>query len=288
MRLTSAILAGVLAVAGLSPIGRYTTEAVAPISTTPDPVGLHLHIDHRRPLVLRIDRRGPGRLVEAFGDLRTAEDIAVLVPGANTTLRSVLDQSQGASTQLTRAARSIRAQAARLDPRVRMAAVAWLGYHPPSIASLSTLTSTSAVAASRSLDRFLANLPATAHVTLLCHSYGSVVCAYAAHRAKAVNIVAIGSPGMDVRRAADIGGTARIWSMRTSNDPILLTPFVRFGDLGHGTDPTDPAFGATRLATGSARGHSDYYKPGTTALVNLAKVVIGDTDTGRGGVEVLK
>jgi hypothetical protein len=44
--------------------------------------------------------------------------------------------------------------------------------------------------------------------------------------------------------------------------------------LGFGTDPVSPAFGARVFAAGPA-GHSDYLRPGSLSLRNLALITLG-------------
>jgi len=46
--------------------------------------------------------------------------------------------------------------------------------------------------------------------------------------------------------------------------------------VGFGTDPVSPAYGARVFAAGDG-GHSDYFKPGSTSLANLTRIVLGET-----------
>ncbi|CAM5454261.1 hypothetical protein SVIOM74S_00907 [Streptomyces violarus] len=81
------------------------------------------------------------------------------------------------------------------------------------------------------------------------------------------DLVVLGSPGM---RADDVAGlrrtNARVWAAKDPTDWIDNVPNVRFAGLGHGTDPTDPAFGARRVPADEARGHAGYFAPGTDSL----------------------
>jgi hypothetical protein len=45
--------------------------------------------------------------------------------------------------------------------------------------------------------------------------------------------------------------------------------------IGFGTDPMSPGFGARVFATGGG-GHSDYFRPGSVSLRNLAWIALGD------------
>jgi len=52
-------------------------------------------------------------------------------------------------------------------------------------------------------------------------------------------------------------------------------PHVQLLGIGFGTDPMSPEFGARAFATGDG-GHSDYLRPGSAALRNLAYIALGD------------
>ncbi|MEU8432349.1 alpha/beta hydrolase [Streptomyces sp. NPDC029216] len=221
---------------------------------------------------LDFDGRGPGRAVEVFGDLGTADRIAVLVPGSDTTLDTYRRFRDGALSLHRRLA----------EEHPRSAVVAWLGYDTPGTVSTTVLTADRADLAAAELGPFLSRLQglagADARISLLCHSYGSVVCARTATGPRVTDIALFGSPGTGSASAAELpAGGARIWAGRGSEDWIGGVPHVRFGGVGFGTDPVDPAFGARVFAAGTA-GHSDYLKPGTTSLDSLARIVMGPAE----------
>ncbi|WP_166427692.1 alpha/beta hydrolase [Nonomuraea mesophila] len=118
-----------------------------------------------------------GRLVKIYGDLRTASRVVVIVPGTDTTAQTFDDGTHRPGG----AARALLAEAARLAPRARLAVVAWLGYDAPRTLSLDTIGDGAARAGAAELRRTVAELRGRtdAPVALLCHSYGSVVCARA-------------------------------------------------------------------------------------------------------------
>jgi hypothetical protein len=229
-------------------------------------------VDGRR--LLALDPRGDGRVVEAFGDLEHAEHIAVLVPGCGPSLSDFTTSPSKASPRKN--ARSLLAELRRIAPETKTAVVAWVGYDTPEVINLSAVRSERAEVGARDLARLTTLLPAKADVTLICHSYGSVTCGLAAKAARAENLVALGSPGMDASTAADLGTTARVWAARTVDDPIRFVPYTRVLGLGHGTDPVSPAFGARVFSTGSVAGHDSYYANGSESLANLARIVLGD------------
>ncbi|WP_405979972.1 alpha/beta hydrolase [Streptomyces sp. NBC_00158] len=217
---------------------------------------------------LGFDGRGQGRAVEVFGDLGSADRIAVLVPGSDTNLDTYQRFREGAL--------SLRQRLQAEHPR--SAVVAWLGYDTPGTVSTTVLTADRADRAAAELGPFLSGLrglaPADARISLLCHSYGSVVCGRTRTGPEVTDMALYGSPGTGAATAGKLPTGARVWAGRGSGDWIGNVPHVRLGGVGFGTDPVDPAFGARPFAAGSA-GHSDYLKPGTESLGSLARIVIG-------------
>ncbi|WP_328909140.1 alpha/beta hydrolase family protein [Streptomyces sp. NBC_00234] len=237
------------------------------------------HGDRRRAAVLRamadpgrrflsFDGRDGGRTTEVFGDLAHAGRIAVLVPGSDTSLDAYGRLGAGAA-------------ALRRELGDSAAVVAWLGYRTPGTASHEVLTDGSAVAAAPRLASFVGELSAVrpdSRITLLCHSYGSVVCARAAAELPVDGIVLYGSPGTGADTAGSLRTTATVWAGRSTGDWIAAVPHGRIGlgftTIGFGPDPMSPAFGAQVFDAGSG-GHSDYLRPGSVPLRNMARIVNG-------------
>ncbi|MFJ3922708.1 alpha/beta hydrolase [Streptomyces sp. NPDC090022] len=217
---------------------------------------------------LAFDGHGKGRAVEVFGRLATADRVTVLVPGSDTTLDTYQRFRAGAVALQQRLERE----------HPESAVVAWLGYDAPGTVSPTVATTGRADEAARELAPFLDRLPALtapgARLSLLCHSYGSVVCARTRTGPAVTDMVLYGSPGTGAGAAAALPTGARVWAGRGSRDWIAHVPHVRFAGIGFGTDPVDPAFGARPFAAGAA-GHSDYLKPGTRSLDSLAAIVLG-------------
>lgn len=227
---------------------------------------------------LSFDGRDGGRSAEVFGDLARAERIAVVVPGA--------DISVDADWRLRHAARALHRE---LSPR--SAVIAWLGYRTPSTVSLAVANERRGRDAAPALNAFVEELTRarpTARISLVCHSYGSVVCAHAASRPGVRDIVLAGSPGTGYRDLAGLHTRATVWAGRGARDWVADVPHVKvelgFCSVGLGTDPVSPAFGARRFAAGDG-GHSDYFKPGSPALRNIARIVSGEppVSTSSGG-----
>ncbi|MGW0202669.1 alpha/beta hydrolase, partial [Nonomuraea sp. NPDC003201] len=148
-----------------------------------------------------------GRLVRVYGNLATADRVAVIVPGADTTVATFDDGTKRPGG----AARALLAEAARLAPRERLAVVAWLGYDSPPTLSLGVLTSDAAAKGARALRRTITELHAhtPAPIALLCHSYGSVLCAKAVPGLPVTDLAVFGSPGLDTPSAATLTQPAR-------------------------------------------------------------------------------
>jgi hypothetical protein len=227
---------------------------------------------------LSFDPSGDGRGIEVVGDLAHAKRIAVVVPGAGNTL-SNFDSVKGTGG----GAESLYTEAQDLGARGSVAVIAWLGYDPPSFDSMHIATLGHAEKGAKSLRAFLTQLKTVnkAPVTLLCHSYGSVVCGQAAHKVNVTDIAVFGSPGMGVGSVSGLDTSARVWAGRADSDAIADVPHVQVNllgvDLGFGDDPIDPAFGA-RLFDAGKGGHSDYLRTGDTALRNLALIAMGRGD----------
>ncbi|WP_392673514.1 alpha/beta hydrolase [Streptomyces sp. LN785] len=244
------------------------------------------HGDRRRAAALRafadparhflsFDGRDGGRGAEVFGDLSTARRIAVLVPGAGI--------SVDAYGRLRAGAVALRRQLGDGS-----AVIGWLGYETPAMVGRAAVTTGRAEEAAPGLRAFLGELhrarPA-ARTSLLCHSYGSVVCAEAAPGLDVADIVLYGSPGTGVGDVSALHTPATVWAGRGGDDWIAGVPHVQlrlpFCTIGFGTDPVSPEFGARRFEAGDG-GHSDYLKPGSVSLRSLARIVSGGTGTGTG------
>jgi hypothetical protein len=226
---------------------------------------------------LSFDPRGTGRAVEVVGDLARAKRVAILVPGADTTLATFDARGRRPYSTPGGGARALLQQARRLDRDPKLAVIAWLGYSPPTVTSAGVITDLRADAGATQLRRLvddLHDINPVARTTLLCHSYGSVVCGEAVKSLSVNDIAAFGSPGMSTSTANELGTHARIWAGRGARDWMQFVPHVRVFGLGFGTDPVSPSFGARVFAAGPG-GHSDYLRPGSVSLRNLALIALG-------------
>jgi Alpha/beta hydrolase len=226
--------------------------------------------------LLGYDPRGDGRVTLVLGELASARRVAVIVPGSGWSLRKLFREARTGADPIA-AARTLRDQLHRLDPAGRVAVVVWLGYDAPENIDRQAMRSERAVAGAGALARFVEGLPHDATVSLLCHSYGAVVCGRAAAGTRVGDLVALAAPGMDVASATGLRSSARVWAARIADDPIRFVPNLRVAGFGHGADPTAPGFGARVFRTGTASGHDRYYAPGGESLGNLARIVLERT-----------
>ncbi|NUW00404.1 alpha/beta hydrolase [Streptomyces sp. CAI 127] len=218
---------------------------------------------------LSFDGRDGGRSVEVVGELPSARRIAVLVPGAGVGL--------DAYWRLRRDARALHRELGEGG-----AVIVWLGYRSPATISPAALTTGRADKAAPGLralvDEVRAVRPA-ARISLLCHSYGSVICARSAPGTSADAVVLYGSPGVAAEDAGSLRTGARVWAGRGGDDWIAHVPHVRVrvpfvATVGFGTDPVAEEFGAEVFDAGDG-GHSDYLLRGSRSLTNLARIVAG-------------
>ncbi|MFJ5557849.1 alpha/beta hydrolase [Streptomyces sp. NPDC093250] len=165
--------------------------------------------------LLYFDGRGAGLVTEVLGDLAGAGRVAVLAPGSDTSI-----DTYG----------RFRAAALTLNERLgeRAAVVAWLGYETPGTFSTAVATTGRAEEAAPGLRALVDDVRAVAgqraRVSLLCHSYGSVVCARAADGLDVDDIALLGSPGTSADTAADLHTRARIWPARGAEDWVENVP----------------------------------------------------------------
>ncbi|MFI2238026.1 alpha/beta hydrolase [Streptomyces chrestomyceticus] len=235
---------------------------------------------------LDADAEGDGQAVEVLGDLAHARRIAVLVPGSDTTV-DTFDHLGSRHGSVGGGIRALYDEMRRLTPGTRVAVVGWYGYRAPRTKSRYTVTGGRADEGAgllRDQLQELRRIRPGAGVTLLCHSYGSVVCADAVRgtgrqvQSALSAVVVFGSPGLGVESASELGLRVPFWAGRGSGDWIANVPHVQLslpsGSLGFAADPAAAGFGARKLPTGDSQ-HGDYLRPGSLSLRNIALISLG-------------
>ncbi|MDF9803476.1 hypothetical protein M2436_002023 [Streptomyces sp. HB372] len=226
--------------------------------------------------ILAFDPSGRGRAAEVFGNLDRAARVSVVVPGVDTHLLT-LERSTRAYRAPVGMAKSLYEAERSASPGTRTAVIAWADYTAPAGLGMDAALGGLAANGAIRLNAMVGALPGASKVSLFCHSYGSVVCGVAAHRAhdRVADIAVAGSPGMRAANAGQLETGARIWATRDGDDWIGDVPHLEWGGIGHGADPVDPAFGARIVSAAGAAGHSGYFEPGTESLDNFAAIGVG-------------
>lgn len=222
--------------------------------------------------LLALDESGAGRIVEVLGDLATADHIAVLVPGNDNHLGNYFDPYR--PTRPRANGLTVLRTMSEIVPQGRCAVVVWLGYCTPN-GFVEAVSRRPAQHGAGDLARLTHVLPRTAHITLVGHSYGAVVCGLALARARAKDCVVLGSPGMGGGSVAELGFSGRLWAALGEQDWIRFFPRGMWGDVGHGPSPLRAGFGAVRFATGPIPGHCSYYVEGSESVRNIARICLG-------------
>ncbi len=226
-----------------------------------------------RRRLLTFDPTKDGRVVEVFGDVPSSTHVAVIVPGMDNDITDYLGLRVRAENLLAEMAR-----VAAADETV--AVVLWLGYDTPDL-SVTRLVregggSQKAKEGAQVLLEdvaFLRRVSPGAQVTVVGHSYGTVVVGRAMREGLDVDhVVAVGSPGMDARDRSDLKSpTVSLWATRhRGEDLIPLVPT-------HGEDPAARGFHAKRFRSDGVKHHSDYFRKDTVALGNIARIATGGT-----------
>ncbi|MET9275483.1 alpha/beta hydrolase [Kribbella sp. NPDC003557] len=216
-----------------------------------------------------VDPDGQGRAVEVLGDLRQAENVAVLVPGMGNSLDTFRGQSD-------------RGGLIKQEAGPGTAVVVWLDYDSPH-GLVEAASKDAAIEGGPRLAGFLNELDELkaddTDVTLVAHSYGTDVAAQAVMAgARPKRLVMTGSPGIAkyVDEAADfVQPPTRLYTERAPGDYVSYSEW-------HGPDPATFPDGI-RMATADPRGddpvsvhwHNEYYRPNSEALRNIGRVVRG-------------
>lgn len=250
--------------AGLKRADRFAADLTAPSAAVAQLVGFGA---------------SNGALVAAvvLGDLDTASNVTVNVPGATTTLVS--------STEKVTAANDLLSSARKLNTADSFAVVSWFGYRAPGFAEVPRQDRASAGGAN--LASFLDGIadsrstpPGT--MTVLGHSYGSTTAAeaLAQTRYRVDTFVTYGSVGFtDATKPAQLN-VDRVYATEGANDHTAI-----LGRIGR-TDPRDlpgvhtfsaEAAPGTQAVTGHdmypERGGVGYLSRGSTSQQAIARII---------------
>lgn len=282
---------------------RAAQEALATIAGGRDPVT-------GRPITTQLYTYDPsafagdGAVAISAGDLGTADNVAVVVPGFGT-------DGESAPYQAERA-RTLHESCRFLEPGESNATMFWIGYDAPDNAPWDEGWDGAGVVNEAMAERGGARLAdmldglrdsrdgSPAHLTAIGHSYGSTTTGHAAHDhgIPVDDVVFVGSPGVggDTEHARDTGvDPDHVWAGANSRDPIAnlgnhgAVHLETLGGGGLGDDPAEDDFGATRFraesttradndGVGGLGDHSKYFDHDTESLHNISQVVNGSYD----------
>jgi pimeloyl-ACP methyl ester carboxylesterase len=213
-----------------------------------------------------------------YGDLDTAEDVGVYVPGVGNDVGDLGDLGDDA--------RAVADAARAAAPAASVATIAWLGYRPPgNVVAPTAWVEGRAAAGGAALAGDLAGLAATRaagpdrgtglpRVTVVAHSYGTVVVDRAAEVAgelAADALVLLGSPGMD--NVASELEAEEVYEASSPMDPVTWLFDV------HGTETDHEDFGATPLPADWDTWHSWYLEQDRPTLAAIGEVVADEHET---------
>jgi pimeloyl-ACP methyl ester carboxylesterase len=228
---------------------------------------------------------GQGRAAIVVGDLDTAQNVAVAVPGLTSDVPSYMDNLTGNALNLYGEARAA-------APGESTAVVAWMGYDAPDFATVGS--DDQAEAGAKLLAGDVRDIQTTRagnppHLTVVGHSYGSTTTGLAASKEgmRVDDLVLIGSPGAGhANTAGDLHMSGdHVYVGSNSSDTVTYRTRTAFGWDPLGQDPAGDEFGATRFqaeatdrnpAVPGIADHSKYYDPGSESLYNISSVVTGD------------
>ncbi|WP_017586347.1 alpha/beta hydrolase [Nocardiopsis ganjiahuensis] len=225
--------------------------------------------------LLACDGTEDGRIVEELGDAATADHVAVLVPGNDNYLGNYFNQKR--ATRPRANAETLLNTMREVAPGERVAVVVWVGYRTPRGFG-EAVSRRPAMDGARDLARLTRFLPSSARVTLVGHSYGTVVCGLALEQGRVSDCVALGSPGMGTRTRQELGFEGNLWAALGPSDWIRFFPRGHVGEVGHGPSPMRRGYGARVFETGDIPGHCSYYLQGSESVRNIARIALGRYD----------
>ncbi|MGE2734770.1 alpha/beta hydrolase [Mycolicibacterium vaccae] len=282
-------LAGLAARPDLTADQRATLDAIDQAVNHPDGTPRA----DRQLLIVDLDNGAP-RVAVAIGDVEKADNVSVFVPGTGGVPYDKVNSGNDLPTYVQQAAdlkRRTDEVLSRTKPGDTSATIAWLGYDPPDNLAEAGLARY-ADAAAPDLASFVNGLDSSRdtdpHLTVIGHSYGSVVASEALQRGTAAdNVIFTGSPGLETNPLQYFSDPTpeklhltpgHVFVQHADNDPVanlgrynaaVISNLPGFIDLSTNAETTP--FGPTA----AAGGHSEYFNVDTTALYNQAVVVAG-------------
>lgn len=240
---------------------------------------------------------GDGAVAMAVGDLDSADNVAIVVPGFGT-------DAESAGFMADRVGRMYESSRV-LDPGQSNASLFWVGYDAPDNLPWREGWDAGGVVSERMAQRGGERLADTidglreartgprAHLSVVGYSYGSTTTgsALGARGLSVDDAILVGSPGLgaDNTSVEDLGvRSGHTWVGANSRDPIVRlgnegwADLGSLGGLGLGENPAEDGFGAirftaeTRPSANPFDAHLTYFEHDSESLENISRIVNGD------------
>lgn len=243
---------------------------------------------------------GDGAIAISAGNLDTADNVSVVVPGLGTDAESAGYHADRAAT--------IYESTRYLDGSQSNATMFWIGYDAPDNVPwdegfdiTGVVREDMAEAGGERLADTIDGLRESrdgepAHLSVIGHSYGSTTTGHGlgGEGMDVDDVVFVGSPGVggDNDNVDDLGvDPDHVWAGANSFDPVAdlgnhgAVHGETLGGLGMGDDPVEDDFGANRFEAESSyhtanpfADHSKYFDHDTESLYNISQIVNGNYD----------
>lgn len=297
--------------------GRLITDEAAALCQVRDKLAsieaIRATLAQNGPRQLLLLDLGPERAQAAIanGNVQTAANVAVFVPGMTTTVNEYMKGYDNNMKQLQQRAESESRRAHPNQTAETTATVTWIGYQAPQVKDVanlgkSVMSGNLARQGAAQLAPFLQGIGAArahdAHLTLLGHSYGSTTAGLALQQKTGVDdAVFFGSPGLGTNHVRDLnlapGHASYIeaqWDVVGDAPRFGMDP-SHLGGMEHPSakDSTvvDPLTGEVRRFN-AVTGHNSYLLDNSTSQYNMSVLVAGlpdrqVSDPGKGLGDVL-
>lgn len=239
------------------------------------------NVDSRQ--ILKIEMKdGKFRIIEVVGDLSSAEQVLIHVPGIGTGLNDYRNAIHGDAQSMF--------SLAKLAGKGNVAVVSFADYEIPG--AWDSNNGLREAASGHGADTGVEPLQglvkdlkqwgfSSDQIGVVAHSYGSVVVGHTMKSGLEVGrVIFVGSPGPGANSRAELGSpNVEFYAGTAPSNPaakllggVLGGPVGAYvahvatgGDYvsdapGHGLDPTLPGFGAHRLDLKGAHGHTNYFR----------------------------
>ncbi len=232
----------------------------------------------------------------AHGNVESADNVAVFVPGMTITVN---DSIQSSDVDMGHLQERAQLESERVSPTriATTATITWIGYQIPMWRDLlnpekSGASITAARKGAAQLVPFLRGIGASrddrAHLTLLGHSYGSTTAGLALRQATGVDdAVFFGSPGLGTDHIADLRLSAGHVHYLEARDDVIGALGILGVDPSHLEGISQASTGESTVVdptTGLVRhfhevtGHSSYLDEDSTSQYNVSVIVAGLPD----------